>query len=185
YTALLLTVWSITAYAPEKEKVAARRVRRSYPWLLLICISMPVCVLIWLVHLPAFAFLVALVVIAIVPLLDPLRQYLLIKSKRLFRRSTAAEQPTGPGLNLFGYRSCYIGSVAMLLLLIGIMLPTALFRTSLIIEQRLSIKQAQLHFASAVDQRLLATKQRCESDQLGHCACQAFGIKDSVAENSK
>src|SRR5262249_16614537 len=74
---------------------------------------------------------------------------------------------------------------AMLLLLIGIMLPTALFRTSLIIEQRLSIKQAQLHFASAVDQRLLATKQRCESDQLGHCACQAFGIKDSVAENSK
>jgi hypothetical protein len=185
YTALLLTVWSITAYAPEREKVATRRARRSYPWLLLICISMAGFGLIWWVHLPAFTFLAALVVIAIVPLLDPLRRYLLIKSKRLFRRCTAAEQPPGPGLNLFVYRSCYIGSVAMLLLLIGIMVPTALFRTSLIIEQRLSIKQAQLHLASAVDQRLVTTKQRCESDQLGHCACQAFGIKDTVAKNSK
>jgi len=184
YTALLLSVWSIAAYAPEREKVAAKR-GRSYPWRMLICIILPGFVLIWWVHLPAFTFLLAFVVIAIVPLLDPLRRHLLIKSKRLFSRSTAAEQPLRPAVNSVGYRSCYIGSVAMLLLLLGIMLPTALFRASLIIEQRLSIKQAQVHLASAVDQRLRTTKQRCDSDQLGHCACKAFGMPDHAAETSE
>jgi len=177
YTAFLLTVWSIRAYAPGREKLPARKVRRSYSWLIVISIvGVAVFVLIWRTHLPAFTCLVAFGAVAIVPLLDPLRRYLVITSKRYFRRSTASEQSRGAGLNLYSYRGGYILSVVMLLLLVGVLVPAALFRTSLNIERRLTLKQAQLHLASALDQRLISTKQRCATDQLGCYACEQFRI---------
>ena len=177
YIAFLLTVWSIRAYAPEREEVPAREVRRSYFWLIVTSIvGAAGFVLTWWTHMPASSCLVAFGAVAIVPLLDPLRRYLVIKSRRFFRRSTATEQSLDPNLNLYGYRRGYILSVVILLLLVGVLVPAALFRTSLNIERGLTIKQAQLHLASALDQRLISTKQRCGSDQLGCYACKQFGI---------
>jgi len=177
YTAFLLTAWSIRAYAPGRDKVPARKERRSYSWLIVISIAGAAgFVLIWRTHLPAFTCLVAFGAVAIVPLLDPLRRHLVITSKRYFRRSTAGEQSRDPDPNIYGYRDGYILSVVMLLLLVGVLMPAALFRTSLNIERGLTIKQAQLHLASALDRRLISTKLRCASDQLGCYACKQFGI---------
>ena len=177
FAAFVLTVCCIRAYAPGREKVPARRVRRPYSWLIVASIvGAAGFMLIWRIHLPAFTCLVVFGVVALVPLLDPLRRYLVIKSKRFFRRRTAAEQSLDPDLNLYGYRGSYILSVVMLLLLVGVLVPAALFRTSLNIERGLTVKQAQLHLASALDQRLISTKLRCASDQLGCYACEQFRI---------
>ncbi len=174
YTAFLLTVWSIRAYAPGTEKLPARKGRRPSSWLTVMSIvGVAGCVLIWWSHRPAFSCLVVGAV-AIVPLVDPLRRYLVITSKRYFRQSTAEENSPSADLKAYGYRSGYIFSIVMLLLLVGVLVPAALFRTSLNIERGLTVKQAQLHLASALDQRLISTKLRCASDQLGCYACKQF-----------
>jgi len=109
------------------------------------------------------------------PLLDPVRRYLLIKSKRFFRRGSATEQlQSRADMSLYISRGGYVLSTVMLLLLIGVLVPMVLFRSSLNIERRLSIKQAQLHLASALNQRLISIQELCDKDQLGQYACREF-----------
>lgn len=101
---------------------------------------------------------------------------------------TVAAQPPGsadssegaPGIehdseqSASGLRACrnrYVLSVLLLLVLLGVLLPMALFRTSLSVERRLALKQAQLHLASSLAQRLNLIGARCESQELGETAC--------------
>ena len=190
YTAFLLTVWSIRAYAPGREKTAAPKVQRSYFWLMVVSIpGVASFVLIWRTHLWAFSCLAAVGAVAMAPLFDPLRRQLVITSERYFGQSTN-EQSRGLNLSGCGYRGSYILSIVMLLLLVGVLMPAALFRTSLNIERRLTIKQAQLHLASALDQRLISTRQRCASDQLGCYVCKQFemtppqcDVKNRLSQN--
>jgi hypothetical protein len=50
-------------------------------------------------------------------------------------------------------QNCYQISALMALLLLGVLLPMALFRASAVVERRLAIKQAQVHLAAAITQR--------------------------------
>lgn len=179
YTAFLLTAWCIRAYAPGRLKVA---MRRKIFTLAMIAVLVSIAILlIWpRAHLRAFTYLLVFGVIAVLPLLDQPRRYLADQWKRSFLRSAAAERISsrmkGP---LSVLRSCYLLSIVLLLLLLGVLTPMALFRASLDVERRLSIKQAQLHLASALDRRLLLTREQCKSDELGFEACAEFD-KESV-----
>jgi hypothetical protein len=86
------------------------------------------------------------------------------------------------------WRRSYVLSLVLLLLLVGVLTPLALFRVSLNVERRLGIKRAQLHLASALNQRLMSTIERCKDqpgiDQLGDDACAEFRKTDSPAWRS-
>jgi len=127
-------------------------------------------------YLQAFRYLAAFGLIALLPLLDPQRRYLSIRLHRLLRRG--ADETSGrPEISLNLCRGCYFLSIVLILLLVGVLMPLALFRASISVERRLAIKQAQLHLASALDQRLITTRERCENDQLGKQACDEFKNK--------
>ena len=97
----------------------------------------------------------------------PLR-YLALKFRRSFYRNKDAEQTSSRAeMSPYVWRGCYVLSALLLLLLLGVLTPMALFRASLNLERRLGIKQAQLHLASALDQRLMSTKERCSTDKPG------------------
>ncbi len=124
--------------------------------------------------IPYTAFLLTLL-----PLLDRPRRYLDVWWKRSFRRTVEVGQiseraDVGPDV----WRKCYVLSLVLLLLLVGVLMPMVLFRASLKVERRLGIKQAQLHLASALDRRLMSTIQRCQDapgvDELGREACAKF-----------
>jgi hypothetical protein len=180
YTAFLLTVWCIRAYAPGKQKVAVRReIFALAVFAILVSIAV---MLIWpRVHLRAFTYLLVFSIIAVLPLLNQPRRYLAYQWKRSFRRSAAAEWISGRMKGPWSvWRSSYLLSIVLLLLLLGVLTPTVLFRASLNLERRLGIKQAQLHLASALDRRLLLTRDQCKSGELGSEACTEFE-KESVA----
>jgi hypothetical protein len=185
YTAFLLTAWCIRAYAPRGEKVPKRRVRRSHSLLAVVSIlGAIVFLLIWRrAHLRAFTWLVCFGVIALLPLLDRPIRYLTMR----LQRSAAREKICGgPEVGSSAWRRCYVLSVVLLLLLVGILTPMALFRASLNVERRLGIKQAQLHLASALDRRLMSTSERCEKQELGVDACNKFeGIEEKESEVDK
>jgi hypothetical protein len=75
---------------------------------------------------------------------------------------------------LIAYRNCYVLSALLLLLLVGVLMPMALFNASLNVERRLGIKQAQLHLASSLGARLLQVDDQCERGDLGEKACAGF-----------
>jgi hypothetical protein len=76
--------------------------------------------------------------------------------------------------NPTAWRKYYVLDLALVLLLVGILVPASLFRASLNLERRLGIKQAQLHLASALEQRLMMTKDQCDKRELGALACAEF-----------
>ena len=91
--------------------------------------------------------------IAVVPLLRRPRLYIVRTFRRWYQPNRAiGESSASRGPRLLGYRACYVLSVLMLVLLIGVLTPMALFRASLSVERRLQIKRAQLHLASALEQ---------------------------------
>ncbi|MCX6631645.1 MAG: hypothetical protein NTW28_28885, partial [Candidatus Solibacter sp.] len=154
YTALLMTFWCFRVYpAPGDEH--ARRGRR---WLFPAAVSglaaivfLAVLVVQW-AHFYDLALLLAVAGIAVVPLLRRPRVYL-VRTFRLWHMAGGARRGNSrhPGPGLFGYRAGYALSFLLLLLLIGVLTPMALFRASLSVERRLQIKQAQLHLASALE----------------------------------
>jgi hypothetical protein len=187
YTAFLLTAWCIRAQAPRREKIPVWRVRRFHSWLAMISIfGAVVFLLIWQrAHLRAFIYLVCFAIIAVLVLLDRPRRYLAVRLKSYFHRmASQSSSPAVTEVGSYAWRRCYVLSVVLLLLLVGVLTPMALFRASLNVERRLGIKQAQLHLASAVDRRLMSTGERCKDkpgvDELGVDACAEFE-KASIA----
>jgi hypothetical protein len=195
YTAFLLTAWCIRACAPRREKLPARGVRRLLSGLVMILtFGAVVFLLIWQrAHLQAFIYLSGLGILAVLPLLDRRLRYLALRFRRSFHRSGDAEQtPSRTEVGSYAWRGCYVLSVLLLLLLVGVLTPMALFRASLNVERRLGVKQAQLHLASALDRRLMSTRERCRTDEpgvdeLGVDACNEFKNQESeeCPENEK
>jgi hypothetical protein len=180
YTAFLLTAVCIRTYAPGRQKAS---VRREIFTLAMIAIPGSIAILlIWpRAHLRAFTYLLVFGIIAVLPLLHQPRRHLANQWKRSFPGNSAAERISssmkGPSSV---WRNCYILSIVLLLLLVGVLIPMALFRASLNVERRLGIKQAQLHLASALDRRMLLIREQCKSGELGSEACTELE-KESVA----
>jgi hypothetical protein len=78
------------------------------------------------------------------------------------------------------WRKYYFLSIALMLFIVGVLTPMVLFRASLNVERRLGIKQAQLHLASALGQRLISIRESCERHELSEAACKEFRTGDSA-----
>ncbi len=173
--ALLLTFWCFRTFPPKTKKPPGWRLGISLPVIAFLLAT------IWQrAHLHVFEYLLGFGIIVVLPLLDQPRHYLAIKWKRSFHWGEAGEQSSGdPEAASYAWRKWYIAAALLLLLLVGVLLPMALFRASLAVERRLGIKQAQLHLASALEQRLISTSEECDKRELGQAACDAFKKNDS------
>jgi hypothetical protein len=189
YAAFLLTVWSIRAYAPRQQKGLTPSAKRPRSVLanvaMLIALALLLVVIWWRPYLRAFTIFVFFLIIAALPLLDRSPHYLALWLRRFYRHKVEDYLSSRPEIASSVWRRCYLLSVVLLLFLIGVLTPLALFRVSLNVERRLAIKQAQLHLASALNQRLMSTIERCQDlpgiDQLGTDACAEFKKIDSPA----
>jgi len=195
YTAFLLTAWCIRVCGQTREKKPAQRVRRLLAGLVITLLFGAIVFLLpWRVpYLRAVIYLLGFGILAALPLLDrrlrylalTFRRYLARRFRRYVNRNEDAEQTSNDAeMSPYVWRGCYVVSALLLLLLLGVLTPMALFRASLNLERRLGIKQAQLHLASALDQRLMSTKERCSTDkpgvdELGAGTCDAFKNPDS------
>ena len=114
---------------------------------------------------------------------SPAGHYLAGRLDRWLARRQIAEQSGGrPERGWLTYKNCYLVSVLLLLLLMGMLVPMALFRVSLNVERRLAIKQAQLHLASDLAQRWRRIVDQRENGQLSEaawCEFQAKRLHDS------
>jgi hypothetical protein len=121
-------------------------------------------------HLKALVVLPVIVAIGSLPLLDGPRRYV-ATMVRYRRRADATEAKSSLRSRVVTYTRCYALSVLLLLLLIGVLMPMALFRGCMAVERRLDVKQAQLHLASAVAERWGTIQRNCEGDEAGSEAC--------------
>ena len=154
YTALLMTYWGFRMYPAAGERRAKREGWPLFP-AALSAFAAIVFLAVLAVQWPRskdLTLLFAVAAIAIVPLLRGPRLYV-VRTLRRWRPANRARNETSPHRRLgpLGYRGCYAFSILLLLLLIGVLMPMALFRASLSVERRLQLKQAQLHLAAALE----------------------------------
>src|ERR1035438_5536867 len=151
YTALLMTYWGLRIYP------AAGQRREGWPLFpaalsgLATIVFLAVLVAQW-PQAKHLTLLPGVTAMAVVPLLRRPRLYVLRLCRRWYAANRAGKgtsRQTKPGA--FGYRDGYALGILLLLLLLGVMTPMALFRASLSVERRLEIKQAQLHLASTLE----------------------------------
>ncbi len=188
YAALLLTLWCIRAYAPRAEKVVGprgKRTRYELATTVMLIAGVFLLVAIWRrPYLRGFTYFVCGLIVAVLPLLDRPRRYLAIWSRRVYR-NTLGDVSARPEIDSCAWRRCYVLTFVLLLLLVGVLTPLALFRVSVNVERRLGIKRAQLQLASALNQRLMSTIERCKNqpgvDELGADACAELKKSDSPA----
>jgi hypothetical protein len=166
YAALLLTSWAFQVFpAVGKDRMMRRRN------LLLPAVLWGMATILFLTalgfqrpYLKAFALLLGVGGIATVPLLPRARVYMLRRFKHRYRLGgTFRKNSRLQGRELFGYQTCYALTFLLLLLLIGVLTPMALFRASMSVERRLQTKQAQLHLASALEQHQQAIDEEHET----------------------
>ena len=124
-----MTVWCVRATAPP---VGLHRGRK--PGLVSAAAAASAGVLLVLAASYRKGFLVGAA-----PLLESTRQYLNGLVDRWSSDKPHAETRRGP--ESFAYRKCYLGAVLLLLVLVGVFIPMALFRASLNVKPRLAIKQ--------------------------------------------
>jgi hypothetical protein len=129
-------------------------------------------------HLKALVVLPVIVAIGAVPLLDGPRRYV-ATMVRYRRRADATEQKSSLRSRVVTYTNCYTLGVLLLLLLIGVLMPMALFRGCMAVERRLDVKQAQLHLASAIAERWATIQHNCAGDDTGSEACRLMVAPDS------
>ena len=185
YSAVLLTLWGFRRYPPATE--GSRRWNAGGSGATVIALTavsgvvfLSVLILHWS-HLKALVLLPIVVAIAAVPLLDGPRRRYVERILRYRRRVNAAGRKVGvQDRAFFSYTNCYLLSVLLLLLLMGVLMPMALFRGCLGVERRLGLKQAQLHLASAVAERWGRIQDDCDSGEIGAGACKILKEKDST-----
>lgn len=89
------------------------------------------------------------------------------------------------GFNAAGnYRFRYGVSVLLLLLLIGVLTPMALFRATLKVERRLRMKHDQLELATAVERRQALVRFQCDTGERGAAECAESGDSASKAPDT-
>ncbi len=175
YIALLLTFWCFRSYPAPGQEAAKSSASQLVPASLAALAGVVMLILVAPhgSHLKALALLLGVGAMAAVPLLNRPRNLLVQRLHHRHPNTRVAELDSAPPkLGPLSYRTCYAMSVLLLLLLIGVLTPLALFRASLSVERRLRIKQAQLHLAAALDQRQAAVVAQHEA---GERADSAYG----------
>src|ERR1035438_3410177 len=174
YTALLMTYWGLRMYP------AAGQRREGWPLFpaalsgLATIVFLAVLVAQW-PHAKHLTLLPGVTAMAVVPLLRRPRLYVLRLCRRWYAANRAGKgtsRQTKPGA--FGYRDGYALGILLLLLLIGVLTPMALFRASLSVERRLEIKQAQLHLASALESHQTSIDDQHEKGDRSDTAYREF-----------
>ena len=186
YTALLLTWWCFRLYPSSAEQSIAGNAGRSLAAPATVSILGAILFLALLVfqwtYLKPLTFLLFVVIACAVPLLNGPRRFLIgWLNHRYPPHPVEDESSVQSPRSVFGYRNSYMLGVLLLLLLIGVLTPMALFQASLSVERRLGLKQAQLHLASALGSRLLQASEQCDRGDLGEAACNEFQKPDSSA----
>jgi len=193
YVVLLLTVWCARSSAARQRTWRPRNTLAASATLGVIFV---LSLLLWAWQLTgakpaaqtrwsALTALAAIGVIATAPLLDRPRQYLRGRLHQ-WRPTDGLAKPyfslsqQGPFTHWYGY----VLSVLLLLILIGVLMPMALFRASLGVERRLALKQAQLHLASALAERRALIEEQCDDGNLSDTACDALKDRASPAWRS-
>ena len=175
YSALFLTFWCFRRFSGAEEP-SRRQDASSASGALPIAItvlSAAAFLLVLVLHWSRLKMLTVLllpVTLAVIPLLNGPRRYISIVTRRRRRLRAASSQSR----RFATHASAYGVSVLLLLLLIGVLTPMALFRGCLAVERRLGIKQAQLHFASALTQRWATIRDKCEASDMSDAACNAL-----------
>jgi hypothetical protein len=182
YIALLLTFWCFRLYPGPVQDRPPRDSWPLFPAILsgfaaLLFVAVIVAQWPYTKHL---TLLLGVAAIAVVPLLRRPRLYIV----RTLRRRYQANRATPLNLRraaprLPGYRTCYVLSVLLLALLIGVLTPMALFRASLSVERRLQVKQAQLHLASALELHQRSIGDQHENGDRSDSAYREF-FRDTV-----
>jgi hypothetical protein len=165
YTALLLTFWCFRLYpSPAGQPTTSGRLLLAPAALsgLAALALLAVLVMEW-PEMKVLALVLGFAGVAAVGLLDRSREYLMQRFNHHASEAGAAG-PNGrePKLGPLGYRACYGLSVLLLLLLLGVLTPLALFHASLNVERRLQIKRAQLHLASTLEQHQMRVEDQHE-----------------------
>jgi hypothetical protein len=182
YSALLLTYWCFRRYPSTGETRRDRVAEKSevFPVALTAlnaALFLPFLIFYW-PHMKALAALPAVVGIAALPLLDTPRRYVSVLDRHRRRLHAAARKSGVQPWPFLAYSNCYAASILLLLLLVGVLTPMALFRACLGVEARLGVKQAQLHLASAFTDRRAAMHDKCEEDERETAACEAIESND-------
>ena len=182
YSAMLLTLWCFRRYPSAADRARGRNAGYSAaaPMALTVlsaAVFLSLLIFHWS-HLKALVMLPVIVAIGAVPLLEGPRRYV-ATMVRYRRRAEASGQKSSLRTRGFSYNHCYALGVLLLLLLIGVLVPMALFRGCMEVERRLDVKQAQLHLASAVAERWGTIQRDCEGDEGGSAACQKLMASDS------
>ncbi len=191
YAALLLTVWCFRTYAPIAKRPgrSGRRLQTSAVVVMLLGAICFVPAMSWPgVHSQIFKYLLGIGIIGALPLLVQPRHLLSTMLKRSLHPGEGLGQSAiRAETDSYAWRKCYVLSVVLLLLLLGVLTPMALFRVSLNVERRLGVKQAQLHLASALGQRLISTRERCAKDELSLAMCDELEgeLKDELQAQLK
>ncbi len=184
YAALLLTVWCLRANQPTANKSG-----RGWSWLQsgtamlsLLGTIVFLAAASWLgAHSQLFKYLFGMAVIAALPLLQQPRHFLAMTWKRSFHAGEGPGHSAMPAESAsYAWRKYYVLSLILLLLLVGVLTPMALFRVTLNVERRLATKKAQLHLASALGQRLISVRERCDKGELGQPTCDEFKNEKST-----
>jgi hypothetical protein len=128
----------------------------------------------------------AALLLTALPLLDRPRRHLDVWWKRSLEKRIEIDQISGRAADPAIARKAYFLSLVLLLFLIGVLMPMALFCATLDLERRLGLKQAQLHLASGLDHRLMSIGERCRKDkpgvdELGTGACEKFQDPGNIA----
>ncbi len=169
YTALLLTWWCFRGGPSETGRLRPRKGNRS------LAASAAAIVLLtcMIQRAPSkkAGFLFGNGILAAVSLLARPRHHLMVTLNGWRTRSSVTESRS---CAFFNYKNCYMISVLQLLLLIGVLVPMALFHASMDVERRLEVKQAQRHLASAIAQRWTRVVEQHQNGELNDAAWCAF-----------
>ncbi len=182
YMALILTWWCLRVFPSSKAEAGHNNwlAPAVCSALALICFSL-VLIIQWS-RLNSLIYLLVFFLITVFSLLNGPRHRLINRLNHWVPSgANTADGANNPTNGLLTYRTCYGLTVLLLLFLIGVLMPIALFRSSLNIERRLGRKQAQLHVASALSQRLLLIGQQCEDHEMGGAACEKLANEDREA----
>ena len=183
YTALLLTFWCFRRYPSRSETFRDQNAPRSVVVPTVLTVVTVAEFLLLLVfhwsHLKGLAVVAAVAAIAAIPLLNWPRRYVAVLMRHRRRRQAAGARVGVSTWPYLTHDNFYAVSVMLLLFLIGVLTPMALFRGCLAVESRLEVKEAQLHLASALMERRAYIHEKCEDLEMGPAACEQFNSKDS------
>jgi hypothetical protein len=176
YTAWLLTAWCYRLYpSPVGERVESTR-----RWFIPVLTGFSVIVLLGEIvsrwsHLRELTFLLGVAGIAAVPLFDQPRRYLSWKWNRWFLVGETVGEDSGQTVaEELEHRAFYATGLFLLVLLLGVLTPMALFHASLRVERRLLIKQAQLQLLSTLDQHQMRIENQFAAGERGDAKDSGF-----------